>query len=209
MMPASQPSDQSPVALARQVESVSVANQSRYRIRRSFWSLFDRKFYVETLDGQPVLFVKHPVFRLREEFRICTDETEQTPVFILKSRQILAINFNFDITDANTGALVATIQKKGLRSLIRDKFHILDVNGQEVGTMEEQGASLLRRFFPILTSKHELMIKGQRAAYVTQLFRFFNKEFEVDVTPGLADQRFVLSCALLAVIAESRREQGG
>jgi uncharacterized protein YxjI len=209
MMPASQPGHETPGPLVRQVESVSVANQTRYRIRRNLWSIFDRKFYVETMDGQPVLFVKHPVFRLREEFSVCTDETERVPVFKLKSRQMLAINFNYDITDANTGALVATIQKKGLKSIIRDKFHIMDSNGQEIGTMEEQGASVLRRFIPILTSKHELQIQGRRAAYVTQLFRFFNREFEVEVTPGMMDQRFILSCALLAVIAESRRENGG
>ena len=93
--------------------------------------------------------------------------------------------------------------------MFRDKFHLLDANGQEFGTMEEQGASILRRFFPWLTSKHEIMIGGVRAGFVTQLFRFFNKEFIVDVTPGVADQRFILACALLAVIAESRRESGG
>ena len=197
------------MALQREVQSVSVATQSRYRIKRRFWSFFDRKFDVRTLDDQPMLFVKHPLFKFREEFNICTDETETIRVFRLKSRQILAINFCYDLTDANTGALVATIQKKGLKSLFRDKFHLLDVNGQEFGTMEEKGASILRRFFPWLTSKHEILIGGVRAGFVTQQFRFFNKEFIVDVTPGVADQRFILACALLAVIAESRREGGG
>jgi uncharacterized protein YxjI len=156
-----------------------------------------------------MLYVKHPLFKFREEFNICTDETETTPVFRLKSRQIIAINFCYDLTDANTGALVATIQKKGFKSLIRDKFHLLDANGNEFGTMEEKGASILRRFFPWLTSKHEIMIGGVRAGFVAQVFRFFNKEFTVDVTPGMADQRFILACALLAVISESRREGGG
>ena len=202
-------SPQAQFALQREVQSVSVATQTRYRIKRKFWSFFDRKFYVQTMDAQPILFVKHPLFKFREEFKICTDETETVPVFKLKSRQILAINFCYDLTDANTGALVATIQKKGLRSLFRDKFHLLDVNGQEFGTMEEKGASIMRRFFPWLTSKHEILIGGVRAGFVTQIFRFFNKEFEVEVTPGVADQRFILSCALLAVIAESKRENGG
>jgi uncharacterized protein YxjI len=197
------------MALQREVQSVSVATQTTYRIKRNFWSFFDRKFSVRTMDDQPMLFVKHPLFKFREEFNICTDETETVPVFRLKSRQIIAINFCFDLTDANTGALVATIQKKGLKSLFRDKFHLLGVDGQEFGTMEEKGASVMRRIFPWLTSKHEIMIGGVRAAFITQKFRFFNKEFIVEVTPGLADQRFILSCALLAVIAESRREGSG
>lgn len=202
-------SPQGQIALQREVQSVSVATQTRYRIKRRFWSFFDRKFDVRTMDDQPMLYVKHPLFKFREEFNICTDETETTPVFRLKSRQIIAINFCYDLTDANTGALVATIQKKGFKSLIRDKFHLLDANGNEFGTMEEKGASILRRFFPWLTSKHEIMIGGVRAGFVAQVFRFFNKEFTVDVTPGMADQRFILACALLAVISESRREGGG
>ena len=74
--------------------------------------------------------------------------------------------------------------------------------------MEEQGAALMRRMFPWLTSKHSIFINGQQAAFVRQRFRFFTKEFEVEMTPGATDPRFVLACALLALIAEARREGG-
>lgn len=195
--------------LVRQVQSPSVTNQSRYFVKRNFWSLFDRIFRVHTMDGQMILYVKHPVFRLREEFTIWTDDTCTQAVFKLKSRQIIAINFAFDITDAQTGQVIATIQKRGLRSLVRDKFVILDPAGNELGTMEEQGFSLLRRFFPILTSKHQLTMGGQPVAFVQQLFRFFTREFQVDLQPSSMDPRFILACALLAIIAEARRESGG
>jgi hypothetical protein len=35
---------------------------------------------------------------------------------------------------------------------------------------------------------------------------FFIKEFEVVTRPGSIDPRFVLACALLALMAEARRE---
>jgi uncharacterized protein YxjI len=195
--------------LVRQVETPSVSNQSRYFVKRNFWSIFDRVFRVHTMDGQLILYVKHPVFRLREEFTIWTDDSERQPVFKLKSKQIIAINFCFDITDATTGQIIATIQKRGLKSLVRDKFLILDPSGQEIGTMEEQGHSWLRRIFPILTSKHELTMNGRPVAFVQQLFRFFTREFQIDLQPSAVDPRFVLACALLAIIAEARRESGG
>lgn len=195
--------------LVRHVESPSVTNQSRYFVKRNFWSFLDRVFRVMTADGQMILYIKHPVLRLREEFTIWSDDTCTRPVFILKSRQIIAINFCYDITDATTGQVIATIQKRGLRSLLRDTFHILGPGGEELGTMEEQGHSLLRRFFPILTSKHLITMGGQPVAFVRQLFRLFTRESQVDLEQSKIDPRFVLACALLAIIAEARRESGG
>jgi uncharacterized protein YxjI len=195
--------------LVRQVESPSVSNLSRYIVKRNFWSIFDRVFRVSTPDGQLILYVKHPVFRFREEFTIWADEAQTRPVFRLKAKQIIAINFCFDITDANTGALLATIQKRGLKSLVRDTFLVLDPSGNQIGTMEEHGHSILRRLLPILTSKHELTINGRQVAFMRQIFRFFTREFEIELQPSALDPRLVLACALLAIIAEARRESGG
>ena len=49
--------------------------------------------------------------------------------------------------------------------------------------------------------------QGAQVAFVRQIFRFFTKEFAVDLQPGAGlDPRFILACALLALMAEARRE---
>lgn len=193
-------------ALSRQVGGVNLATQSHYTIRRKFWSLFERVFRVFTGDGQLIMYIQHPVFKLREEFTVYADEARTRPLLLVKSRQIIAINFSYDVSDAQTGQLLGSVQKKGLRSLVRDKFIILDPVGTEIGYAEEQGASLLRRFIPLLTSKHAIFVGGEQVAYIRQVFRFFTKEFTVDTRPASVDPRFVLAVALLALIAEARRE---
>ncbi len=193
-------------ALTREVQPVSLSSQSRYRIKRRFWSIFERTFRVFTMDGQLMMLVKHPVFRFREEFTVYADEAQSRPLLHIKSRQVIAINFAFEITDVETGQVLGSVQKRGLRSIVRDKFIVRDPDGQEIGHVEERGASILRRFFPILTSKHEVVLNGKQAAAIRQIFRFFTKEFEVELAPGAGDPRFVMSCALLALIAEARRE---
>lgn len=193
-------------ALTREVQPVSLTSQSRYRIKRNFWSVFERTFRVFTLDGQLIMLVKHPVFRFREEFTVYADEAQERPLLFIKSRQIIAINFAFEVTDVDSDQVLGSVQKRGLRSIVRDKFIVRDPDGQEIGHVEEQGASILRRFFPILTSRHEVVLNGRQAAAVRQVFRFFTKEFEVELAPGVGDPRFVMACALLALIAESRRE---
>jgi uncharacterized protein YxjI len=194
--------------LVREVAGVSLATQRHYVIKRKFWSFFERVFRVWTGDGQLIMYIKHPILKLREEFMVYEDEAQTRPLLRVKSKQVIAINFSYEITDANSGHVFGAVQKKGLKSILRDKFILFDPTGNEIGFAEEQGASVLRRFFPWLTSKHAIFANGQQVAFVQQKFRFFTKEFMVDLQPSQLDPKFVLAVALLALIAEARREQG-
>ena len=186
--------------LAREVANVSLETQSRYVIKRKLWSFMERIFRVYTPDGQMTMYVKHPLLKLREEFMVYSDETETNALLKVKARQAIAINFSYDITDAGTGQLLGTVQKKGLASILRDKFIILDGTGAEIGYMEETGSAILRRIFKFLPGKHAIFMNQN------QVFRFFNKEFNVEMTQGAIDPRFGLACALLALMADARRE---
>lgn len=192
--------------LVRQVGGVSLATQSHYIIKRNFWSFLERVFRVWTSDGQLIMYIKHPVLRLREEFMVYADEAQTRPLLRVKSAQVIAINFNYEIHDAATGELLGSVQKRGWSSLVRDRFLLLDPAGAEIGHAEEQGASLLRRFVPILTSKHAIFVGGQQVAFIRQRFRFFTKEFEVSLVPSQVAPTYVLAVALLALMAEARRE---
>ena len=192
--------------LAREVEPVGLATQTSYTIKRRFWSFMERVFRVFTRDGQLFMYVEHPVLKLREEFMVYADESKTQPLLRVKSKQVIAINFSYDVTDARTGEVLGSVQKKGLSSIVRDKFIIHGPQGEEIGYAQEQGASLLRRFIPLLTSKHAIFVGGQQVAFIKQQFRFFTKEFSVDLQPSPLDPRFVLAVALLALMAEARRE---
>lgn len=194
--------------LVREVAGVSLATQRHYIIKRKFWSFFERIFRVWTGDGQLIMYIKHPILKLREEFMVYEDEAQTRAMLRVKSKQVIAINFSYEITDANTGQVYGAVQKKGLKSILRDKFILLDPAGNEIGYAEEQGASVLRRFFPWLTSKHAIFVNDQQVAFIEQKFRFFTKEFLVDLQPSPLDPKFILAVALLALIAEARREQG-
>jgi uncharacterized protein YxjI len=192
--------------LSREVGGVSLTTQSHYVIRRKFWSVFERVFRVFTSDGQLIMYIQHPLLKLREEFMVYADEAKTRPLLRVKSRQVIAINFSYEVSDAQTGALLGSVQKQGLRSIVRDKFLILDALGVEIGYAEEQGASLLRRLVPLLPSRHAIFARGQQVAVIQQRFRLFTKEFAVATQSSSLDPRFVLAVALLALIAEARRE---
>ncbi len=192
--------------LSRHVGEVSLATQSQYIIRRKFWSVFERVFRVFTGDGQLIMYIQHPLLKLREEFMVYADEAKTRPLLRVKSRQVIALNFSYEVSDAQTGEVLGVVQKQGLRSLVRDRFLILDRSGAEIGYAEEQGAALLRRLFPLLLSKHAVFVAGDEVAVIRQRFRLFTRQFSVDTRPSPVDPRFILAVALLALIAEARRE---
>jgi uncharacterized protein YxjI len=188
--------------------STDVFTSATYRIKRPFLSLFGRKFHVFDADGKLVMFVKHPIFKLRQEFTIFTDESQTTPIATIKAREIVAFNMSHDVTDAITGARLGNIRTKALKSIVRDTWEILDANDQPAGKLEEEGASILRRLFPILTGKWVIEDAGAGAGRIRQVFRFFVKEYALQLTPGdkAMDPRFALACTLMALMAETARE---
>jgi len=182
---------------------------SRYIIKRPFFSFLGRKFHVYGPDGSLCMFVKHPVLKLKQEFTIYTDDSESQPLITIRARKMMAINMALDVLDANTNEHLGIIKSRGLKSIVRDTWDILDQSENPVGIVQEDGAALLRRLFPLLPYKHHIELNSQEVARIHQIFRFFIKEFELDLSmnQGRIDVRFAVACTLLALMAESRREQ--
>ena len=180
-------------------------------IKRPFLQLLGRKYYVYALDGTPVAFLKHPLMKLRGEFTIYADETETTPLLLVRARQIIALNIAHDVFDPNTGERIGSIRSRGLKSIFQDVWDILDINDQPIGLVEETGLAILRRFIKFLPGSHRIELHGQLVATLKQKFRFFIKEEMLDLSPGgdRLDHRFAVACALLALMKESARESSG
>lgn len=180
-----------------------------YTIKRPLFSFLDRTFRVFDSQGQLVAFVRHPVLRLREQFRIFHDEAMQQPLAVIDARQVIAINFTYDVADPDSGRWLGTLRSRGLKSIVRDTWDVLDADGQPVGALVETGLSWLRRFLPILPGHWEVTLGGTQIAAIDQVFRFFVKEYRLKVaaTGRGVDTRFLLACALLAVMRENHREE--
>jgi len=180
----------------------------QYVIKRPFLSFLGRKYHVYAPDGSPVAFLKHPLMKLRGEFTIYTDETESEPILLVRARNIVALNMAHDVFDPATGEKLGSIRSRGLKSIFRDVWDILDGNDQPIGLIEETGAAMLRRVIKFLPGSHKIELNGQLVATLRQAFRFFIKEEVLDLTPGgdRLDHRFAVACALLVLMKEAARE---
>jgi uncharacterized protein YxjI len=184
---------------------------NRYSIQRPFFSLLGRTFRVYDPNGRQVLFVRHKVLSLKERWTIYADDSMTTPLVTVGARQFLGIDITTDVTDATTNEPLGAVRTKGFKSIIRDTWEVLGPGDAVIGGFQEDSNSLLRRFFPLLLGKWHLEVGGREVARITQVFRWFTKEFTLEVVdpssraPG-TDPRFIVACALLALIREIARE---
>jgi hypothetical protein len=180
----------------------------QYVIKRPLLSPLGRKYYVYAPDSSPVAFLKHPLMKLRGEFTIYADETETTPLLLVRARNVVALDMAHDVMVPDTGERIGSIRSRGLKSILQDVWDILDANDQPIGLIEETGLAVLRRIFKFLPGSHKIELHGQLVATLKQNFRFFIKEEMLDLSPGgdALDHRFAVACALLVLMKESARE---
>lgn len=181
----------------------------RYTIKRPFLTLFGRKFHIYGPDGAQVMYVKHKMLTLKDEWNVFSDDSESKALLRVKARQMIGVNIVTDVFDAGTGEKVGAVRNKGLRSLFRDTWEVLDVNDNVIGSFAEDSNALLRRFLPFLRGHWHMDVGGQRVATLDQEFRFFTKEFtlQMDTSSARCDARLVVGCTMLALMREIAREQ--
>jgi hypothetical protein len=190
-------------------EFVQAVPDGVYLVKRPWLSFFNRTFRVLDASGNLVAFVRHPLMRMREQFQIFADEAMHQPIATIQARQFIALNLIYDVTDPQTNAWIGTLRSRGLKSMVRDTWELLDAQEQPEGLLEEVGLSWLRRIFPILLGHWRVLLGQAEVAKIDQIFRFFVKEYRLTVAAEgkNVDTRFLLACALLALMRENRREQ--
>jgi uncharacterized protein YxjI len=196
------------IARARDSLPPDLYQQPAYVIVRPFWSLFGRVYRVYTADGRLAFFVRHPFFRVREQLLLFADEDETIPVLEIRNRSMISFNMCHDVLDALTGVRLGSVRTQGLTWMWRDTWDVLDPDDRVCGTMQEDTLSLVRRFLRFWPGRHHVEIGGEIVATLAQKFTMFRKVFTLQLLPASQnfDARFLIACALVAVMADVRRE---
>jgi uncharacterized protein YxjI len=196
------------IARARDSLPPDLYQQPAYVIVRPFWSLLGRVYRIYTADGRLAFFVRHPFFRVREQLLLFADEDETIPVLEIRNRSVVSFNMCHDVLDALSGVRLGSVRTQGLAWMWRDTWDVLDPDDRVCGTMQEDTLSLIRRFLRFWPGRHHIEIGGEIVATLSQQFRVFRKVFTLRLLPCSQnfDARFLIACALVAVMADVRRE---
>ncbi len=185
---------------------------NQYLLKRQVFALTGKlRFYNE--QGQLVLFSEQKMFKLREDIRLYADEQKSQEVLSIKARQIIDFSSAYDVVDTESGQKVGALRRKGLKSILRDEWEVLNANDQVVGMLFEDNMTLalLRRLFlgAWLPQDYDLTIGEQRVADLKQRFNLFRYEMDINFSmgsAGLFDRRLGLAAAVLIAIIEGRQE---
>ncbi len=182
-----------------------------YVIRRKVFKLFGGAFHVYDPAGQPALYSELKAFKLREDIRVYTGEDKGTEVLVIKARQIIDFGATYDVHDSAAREPVGALRRKGMKSMLKDEWVILDSAGQEIGLIREDSwlLALIRRLItPLIPQKYSGEIRGTRVCTFRQNFNPFvmkiTLDFSID-THRLLDRRLGIAAAILLNAIERRQ----
>ena len=183
---------------------------NQYLLKRQVFALTG-KFRFFAPNGQVVLFSEQKMFKLREDIRVYSDESKTQEVLMIKARQIIDFSAAYDVVDSATGQRVGALRRKGLASILRDEWEILDAGDNMLGILFEDsmGMALLRRFLSnLIPQNYDITIGANRVADLKQNFNPFTYElgldFSMDTNHSL-DRRMGIAAGILLAAVEGRQ----
>jgi len=158
---------------------------------------------------QVVAYSKQKMFKLREDIRVYTDESQAQEVLHIQARQIIDFAAAYDVIDSTSGMLVGTLRRRGFRSMVRDEWEVLTPDGQLMGSLHEDsmGRALLRRLLlgTLLPQDYDLIISGQKAMDLRQRFHLFRYELQMWFLTPQIDHRLGIAAAILLAAIEGKQ----
>ena len=182
-----------------------------YLLRRQAIALTG-KFRVYDPAGRIVMFSEQKMFRLREDIRVYDSEDKTREVLSIQARQIMDFSAAYDVIDTEMNQKAGALRRRGLQSLLRDEWQVLDVNDNVVGMLFEDSIALglLRRLLlgTWLPQNYDITIGETRVADLKQNFNLFhyelNLDFSMDTTHRL-DRRLGIAAGILLAAVEGKQ----
>ena len=184
-----------------------------YLVRRKVFKLLGGAFHVFDPAGNVVLYSKQKAFKLKEDIRIYTGEDMGTEVLTIRTDQIIDLGATYHVHDSQQGGVrVGSLKRKGLKSMLRDEWVILDSSGQEVGSIQEDSVALalLRRLMVgwLLPQKYYGSIGNIPVSLFTRNFNPFVSKISLDFsmdTHGQLDRRLGIAAAIMLLAIEGKQ----
>lgn len=190
---------------------------AQYVNRRKIFRLFGEVFQIFDMNDNVVIWCKLKAFKLKEDIRIYNNANQETELLRIGARSVIDFGATYDVTDSITGERLGAFRRKGLKSLLRDAWVILDANDVEVGIITEDSGMLaaVRRVLPevitgvLAPQQHYGEINGSRVLEFTQTRNPFLTKILIDFsmdTQGLLDRRMGLAASVLFGAIEGKQD---
>jgi uncharacterized protein YxjI len=182
-----------------------------YLFRKKVFKIFGGAFHAYDENGMVILYSRQKAFKLREDFRVYTDERQMDELLTIKTPQILDIGATYNVMDATTGQAVGSIRRKFLKSIVKDEWTFLSSDGNEIGTLAESSilAALASRFINLIPQTYTITsADGRTIAEIKQHFNPFVLKYSMSIFASEVpiDRRLLISAGILLAAIEGRQQ---
>ena len=189
-----------------------------YVVRKKVLKLFGGAFHIYDPEGNVAFYSQQKAFRFKEDIRLFTGEDMQIEVLSIQARQIIDFSAAYNVIDPLANEKVGALRRKGLKSMFKDEWIILDANDQKIGLIREDSARMafLRRavelatlLSPQIPQKYRGEINGRTTCHFQQNFNPFVMKVTLDFSPdtdGLLDRRLGIAAAVLLCAIEGKQK---
>ena len=189
-----------------------IYSKQSYMIRRKVFKIFGGAFHIYDDEGRLAFYSKMKAFKLKEDIRLFSDESMQEELLTIQARQIIDFSAAYDVVDSVTGEKVGVLKRKGMKSIFKDEWIIMNNEDREKGLIREDSRFLafVRRFITnIIPQKYHAEIDGEKVCELRQNFNPFvmkiNLDFSLD-EKGLLDRRLGIAAAVLLCAIEQKQQ---
>ena len=186
-----------------------------YHITRKLLQAFGGTFYLYDPQENLVLWASQKAFKLKEDFRIYSDENRSQELLRVSARSILDFSAAYDVYDSQTNQKLGAFKRAGLKSsFVQDTWTIMDAQDREIGLCQEDSAlfGVVRRFIEyaslLMPQRYGVTVNGQNVATFQQGRNPFATRMDIDFradTSGTFDRRLALALAMLLAAIEGKQ----
>lgn len=187
---------------------------TNYLIRRKILKLLGAAFFVEAPEGNVILYADLKAFKLKEDIRLYTGEDKTQEVLRIGARNILDVSATYDVFESATNTKIGALRRKGLKSVIRDEWIILDAQDREMGGIAEDSMllALVRRFIEyatlLLPQKYTVTVGNREVGHFSQTYNPLVANIRADFSmdpQGVLDRRLGVAAAILMSAIEGKQ----
>ena len=183
----------------------------RFLAKKKMLALMGAEFEILRPDETLAFFVKQKAFKLKEAITVFEDRGQTKPVLTIQARSIMDFSAAYDVATPD-GTKLGALKREGMKSILRDKWLILDTNDAVIGEIEEDSMlfAVLRRFLSnLIPQKFDVTMGGNLVAEFNQHFNPFIAKFDIDFSKDagkVLDRRLGIAAVVLLLAIEGRQK---
>lgn len=178
-------------------------------------------FNISDKNGNSLAYVRQKLFKLKEDVVVYNNESRTQENFRIRANQWIDFNASYAITD-HTGKNLGKIARKGMRSIWKATYFVLDAFDNQKYKVQEENAwvKIIDGFFteiPILGIFTGYFFnptyivhdnKGKEIYRLKKMPSFFGRKFQLDQIKDIADEDETLVVLSLMMMVLLERAKG-